>query len=394
MKKKIALFGPHDRFNYGDFLFPLMLEYAIEKNYSQKFEFEKYSLINADFSKRGAYKSKNYRTLKKDINKGGISAVIVAGGECLNVDWSSLLHFISFKYSYLLKYSLMKKIFFKTNFAARVLGGKTEHAFCVNKKDFRKKFLLIYNSVGGFRKFNKIQINNLNQSDYIALRDNKTFENSKTLSKEAFLVPDSAVILSDVFVSEELESNSFVRNSVRDLLNKKYIFFQVSNIYHQNRQDEICVQLESLSKQHNLEIVLCPIGMASGHEDHIVLENIYRKLNCLSYLIENPNIQEIALLISRSKIYLGSSLHGLITAMSYGIPYIGLNRTQTKVISYLDTWSFEPLKIVCDLHDFSSTANTVIVNEDNLKPQILENSKCLKALYYDSVEKMITILSN
>ena len=67
--KKIAIFGPHDRFNYGDFLFPLMLKYALKKKYLiNDSQIEYYSIVKADFSKNGAYSSKSYKELKRNIN--------------------------------------------------------------------------------------------------------------------------------------------------------------------------------------------------------------------------------------------------------------------------------------------------------------------------------------
>ena len=46
-------------------------------------------------------------------------------------------------------------------------------------------------------------------------------------------------------------------------------------------------------------------------------------------------------LIANSRFFAGTSLHGNITAMSYAVPHIGLNREISKLDNYLKTWDLE-----------------------------------------------------
>jgi polysaccharide pyruvyl transferase WcaK-like protein len=48
-------------------------------------------------------------------------------------------------------------------------------------------------------------------------------------------------------------------------------------------------------------------------------------------------------LISNSKIFIGTSLHGIITAMSYMVPYIGVFKENRKIDEYLKTWGIDGL---------------------------------------------------
>ena len=43
--------------------------------------------------------------------------------------------------------------------------------------------------------------------------------------------------------------------------------------------------------------------------------------------------------ISNASLYVGTSLHGLITAQSFGRPYVGLNKNLPKLDSYIKTWT-------------------------------------------------------
>ena len=61
MKKELIIYGPFDRFNYGDLLFPYMLEFAFKKLYPNEFSFKNFSLVAVDLRDKGGVKSANYR---------------------------------------------------------------------------------------------------------------------------------------------------------------------------------------------------------------------------------------------------------------------------------------------------------------------------------------------
>lgn len=385
---KVAVFGPHDRMNYGDFLFPLMLDYAFSKKLGKEISFSKYSIVSSDFSSIGAFSSKKYIKLAQDIEDGKINTIIVAGGESLNVDWDTLYRFINPLYNFIrLNGGRVGKFLLDFQFARKQLGGKTEYPFCISKEEFQD-IKIIYNSVGGFKRFNSSQVKNLEASDYFAVRDLQTFKNTEVLSKESNLVPDSAVILSDVFPKEKL--NSSYKQA------KPYLFFQVSIVYHQDKFEEIGKQLDDLATSFNLTIVLCPIGTALRHEDDVALKMLSKFIKSSSILIEKPNLTDIAFLIANAEIYLGTSLHGVITAMNYAVPYIGLNKRQTKVSSYLASWSIDELQYLCDLHDFQGSAVELLTNPNlpAIRKHILHRNEENKVKYYDSVNKMFDVLCN
>src|SRR5690606_3710619 len=107
--RKTAVLGPHDRMNYGDFLFPKMLDYSFSKMLKREVQLAKYSLIKSDFSEIGAFKSKGFKQLTQDINKGEIDTVIVAGGECLSARWDNLYSYISPVYNFFYRQEWLRK---------------------------------------------------------------------------------------------------------------------------------------------------------------------------------------------------------------------------------------------------------------------------------------------
>jgi len=392
--KRIYLFGPHDRFNYGDLLFPILLEYAIGLKSNNDYLFIKASIVDSDLSKRGAFKSVSYKKFKKGINPNDI--LIVTGGQSLKARWKILLSFIKWWYNEIAKRPRIFKIFKKFNLEKKIFGAGSEFPFCINKNEYHESIKIMYNSVGGGVDLNESQIKNLNDSDYVAVRDLMSFNFLKEkLSRQVHLVPDSAIILSDVFPLEGILKRNFLKNTrVVNFIEKKenYIFFQISKARVNNKLDDIVKELEALSKKSLNRIVLCPIGTALGHEDHKALKIIHQKLNCKKAFFDSPTLQDILLLLIHSKLYIGSSLHGAITAMSYGIPYITLDKRQKKIQSYLKTWSIDNLSKVHEVDRFSTQALIYLETKKYLKEEILEKSKIQKEIYYQSIERMINLM--
>lgn len=375
---KIAVFGPHDRINYGDFLFPLMLEHSFSKFANQPISLKKYSLVSSDFSTIGAFSSNNYKQFVSDIENKKIDSIIVAGGESLQAMWSNLYSYISPLYDYFFqKESFRKNRIFK-NIPKYILGGKSEFPFILNKQDFNTPIDIYYNAVGGGKGMPQNSLHRLSSANMIGLREKESFDYIKHNINHATLVPDSAIIISDVYKKEI---------DLHQLHNKKYIFLQVAKPKHQNKIKEICEQLTYITENTDLDIILCPIGTAKGHEDHIPLKEIKNHLNNNDKIIffkEQPTIKEIASLIAYSQLYIGTSLHGIITSLSYGTPFIGLNPRQIKLVSYIKTWGGESINLgVYNTDSFLQKALDILDKREELSNKILENTQQQKEAYYN-----------
>lgn len=392
--KEIAVFGPHDRMNYGDLLFPIMLDYALSKQAKTKIELYKYSIVKSNFQDNGAFKSNNYKSLIRDINNGEIKTIIVAGGESLKASWGRLYSFISPIYSYLYEKTPIATSRYIYPFLIRFLGGKYEFPFVVDKTFHSSTLKVIYNSVGGANKINKKLQERLEQSDYIALRDKSgyNFLKQEIQNDNIFNYPDSAILLSDVYPLNTLDKKYI---SIGLNPTDKYIFFQLSNYKYQNEIENTIEELNKILDYTNYKIVLCPIGIAKGHEDHKALQRVYKGLKNERnvFLVQNPHIKDIISLIAYSECYIGTSLHGIITSMSYGVRYIGLNPNQDKIIEYLHSWSGLNGKYVCDTFNFFENFST-IMQDPTLQNRILSSMKYQKKQYYESVEKIYQIIQD
>lgn len=133
---------------------------------------------------------------------------------------------------------------------------------------------------------------------------------------------------------------------------------------------------------------MCPIGTALGHEDDVALEVIYKQIDDKDVvLVKSPTIWDIMSLIKNARLYVGTSLHGVITAMSFGIPFVGVE--VKKIRTYLETWTPETSKLLfCKIDQISKRTITALeigpVNADKQKESV-KNS-------FEKMRKMISML--
>lgn len=397
MNTKLLVYGSYDRFNYGDLLFPHIIECELSKYYD-KIEF--YALVDSDLSHIGGKKT---IAIKHLYNNDIKCDIIIAGGECLFTSWGLLYGFISswfsgsnfvWKVLYKLigenKYSLLRD-----KISIRILKGRTIFPFCINKYNFKNINNVYYNSVGCTKEpylisTHALQIRKtLTNVEYLSVRDKKSHTNLTKQNIKTYLFPDSAILMSKHFSIAKLEKlispeiNEFVKN------NKKYCFFQVNEKFGIRYSETITEQLEKLADSSKLEICLCPIGLALGHLDQKALSLINNKITRTHYYFEKVSIWDIMFLIANSSLYIGTSLHGVITAMSYNIPYVGIKID--KVNYYLQTWAIPELNQVIDFKDISKAGTRALkIDKNKLEINLQNQTKEIE----DSFKHIIEIFKH
>ena len=187
--------------------------------------------------------------------------------------------------------------------------------------------------------------------------------------------------MSDFFTNEILTEKSTISEKMHS---KDFIFLQIGRFKRPNDLKKFSEDVKNLSSKLNLEVILCPIGKAARHEDDIVLKEICSFEKSFHY-IDPKNIYDIMFLISISKIYIGTSLHGMITAQSFNVPFVGLNRKIEKLEGYIKYWIDENYENIDfeELHRIESIFN----NWDFQKLNVLTNNQ--KEMVYANIFKIL-----
>ena len=385
-KKIIHFLSASDRINYGDLLFPILFKSVLERHYPQTV-FLNYAVVKSDFSGFGALPTASYLSFQRKVKLLG-GNVVIGGGEVFFTEWRTLYSFISPTYSKLLKNSYFKRLNAKIDFAKIVLShNKVAIPFCPSKEELENNQLnLFFSSVGGVffgtkeKPKNSKLINTLQKSSLLSVRDQRSFDSMKLFGLSPKLVPDSAIIMSDIFAQDFLYSGT----NLKTLKDKKYMFLQLGRYKSPNDLKAFVKQLKSVGAQLELEIVLCPIGLAPGHEDDVVLNKIH-KLEASFTLIKPKNIYDIMFAISNASLYVGTSLHGLITAQSFGRPYVGLNKNLPKLDSYIKTWTDKEMGCI----DFESIDAIIPIYKKWDFELIGQQLVCQKQMVYDNLDLMM-----
>ncbi|WP_298528040.1 polysaccharide pyruvyl transferase family protein [uncultured Christiangramia sp.] len=383
-KKIVHFLSASDRINYGDLLFPIIFKKIAEEN---GYTFHNYGIVKSDLTFFGALPTKSYKVLLREINCTS-GKLIIGGGEVFFADWKTLYGFISPFYAIAMKNIKISKIEKRIKFAKFHLSfNQVSIPFCPSKKELNNKIKIYYNSVGGSYPYgkNKKEIDTikdaLKDASLVSVRDRRTLKELQKLDIQSKIVPDSAILLSSMFSKKDIMN----RKSF-NIENSRYIFLQLGINKGPKDLEKFASKIKNLSQKLNLNVVLCPIGKAPGHEDHIILRKLQVIERDFRY-IEPANIYDIMFLISNASLYLGTSLHGVITAQSFNVPFVGLNKNLTKVESYTTTWigkeyqslAYEEVEKIIDIYN-EWNFNKIAIKNREQKELVKEN---IYSILYD-----------
>ncbi len=379
--KKLYILAPNDRFNYGDLLFPHILKFYF-KDIVDELVF--CSTTDSDLSKFGGIPTHGFQVLykAKDTNQ---NYLIVAGGDSLCISWMQVLSFVDRKIDWFtaIDHKLHTHFFFKT-YTRLKYRYKTFFPFSIGKNELRNFSKVMYNSLGGsMLECDRSLLNNpnvievLRNVDYLSLRDAQTSEMLNSKDIENVVVPDSAILMSNVFSEELLVKNLSV--NIDRFPNRKYLFFQ-TNLRFLNLDSYVAL-IEKVIDKYQMGVCLCPIGTAFGHSDDIALAKIYSLLKCKDhvFLVNSPSIYDIMWLIKHAALYVGTSLHGTITALSFGVPFVAHGPIKLK--NYLETWCTENQSLFTEEKDLESAVVSQIEHRV-VYPSLFQKQQVMKSIIH------------
>ncbi|HFP9448559.1 TPA: polysaccharide pyruvyl transferase family protein [Raoultella ornithinolytica] len=364
MINKVVLYGAYDRYNYGDNLMPILLERFFRIKHPQKVERLEFIYASINSSDLSKYSCMPTVPMKSLLSLDDNSTIIVVGGEVLGADVGTLYTHVQNNYYYtrFLKAIRRYSPATLTKIASLLYPAVWTYPYIPQKNSFKNNVRIIYNTVGGVPIAS--QVEHVKEAEYISARDQRTYEKMKTWTSTE-LVPDSVLIASDIV--DDIFLKAKVRKDIVDYCNAhKYITVQACPYKVPFTAKEMADELDSVKIETGLDVVLLPIGYASGHDDVLFLKEVQllatTKLNVQFEL----NVWEIMYFLSHSQSFYGTSLHGVITAMSFGIPHFCLNEKIDKITSFAKTWSVEPFikpiavneikNMVVQMENFDNTA--------------------------------------
>ena len=308
MSKTINIVGAFDRYNYGDLLFPIVIEKYLKKykkDFIKDYEIDFYGLVESNLSSVGGKKTKPLSDLYKNIEKNSI--VIVAGGDVIPARISSMDIDLSSNNIETISKKVIRKLIGLEKFEKKSMKKfelNSNFPWVIEKDNFKEKVFVTYNAIGAStlsklsNTYEQREIKeNVINSDYVSVRDNKSLENLR--GSNPHLYPDSATIMSEFFTLDVLEESisENVKNIVENAENG-YICIQSNLCSIKGKEQVLAREIEEICKKNKLKLVLLPIGFAANHDDNIALNRLKKYLKIDYIHNESLTLYEVMYLIA------------------------------------------------------------------------------------------------
>lgn len=315
---KTILYGAFGRYNFGDMLFPYIIEKLLAQNNSET-DIEYCDILSRDMRKHGGHKVKS---IVDFFDYPDLINVVHVGGETLGCDMEFAIRMFNPDGNDL-NIARLKKI--------------SGPAYILSKSDFAKPNKFILNSAGGFSAQACGKLKNYN---YISLRDHDSFKKAVENSLENSIhCVDSAILTKRFFDHTIIKRNDSEHiRAINKSVGLSYIAVQINKNFYFHHKNLIVKCLHDIIQKNNLPIVFFVAGTAFGHDNF----NIYHELSKdlpknMFHICESENCWDVCNIISNARFVLGTSLHVRILSMQYFRPRATLNK-ESKHLGFIMDW--------------------------------------------------------
>lgn len=368
-KYNIAQIGSFDVENYGDLLFPIILENELQKRVNLNEIF----LFSPNGGEQPFFKNKVYpvKELENIIRKKNIDAIIIGGGDLIRLDNKITANYEK-KYDVAIEFWQLP-----------ILLGK------------KYNIPVIFNAPGVPFKFTEEQKSIvdilLETIEYISLRD----ETSKKILSNTYegiinVVPDTINLIPNFYSKEKLSENlSKLRNNKIIPFINNYIVIQTRIIYHDEERyiEELKKLVNYITNEEKKEVLIVPIGYV--HNDIAFSEKLLDKNNKKIFIIKKKlHPFDMLTIFANSDGFIGTSLHGILTSNAYEVPIYALNTENlVKITGFL--------KLIKKEKQQAIEINDITFNyKRNFKKQDFKSNKAIIEMDNKHFDKIAEIIKN
>lgn len=335
-----VLFGAFDRHNFGDLLIPHLLAALLP---GRMFAFA--GLAERDLRSFGGHEIMPLAA--------GAAHLIHVGGELLTCTaWQAAIMLLDLDAAAdaIARYDSDPAA--GAAWAARQLGTARSMPYVVGREALAPGGRLIFNAVGGVEwdALSAAQRDEvkaaLRLADGLSVRDHVTRAALRAEGIEAPLCPDPAVMVEQCFggVIRRHRQQRAVK-AMRDAFPQGYLACQFSADFADDASlDALAQGLSQVAATTGLGVALFRAGAAPWHDDPALYVKLQRRLPTgMAQLFPSLHLWDICALIAASRGLVGSSLHGRIVALAYGLPRVSLAPPQQGVrpdkrAAFAETW--------------------------------------------------------
>lgn len=312
-----------------------------------KYVCEQYGLKRSNLSVFGALPSRSMSDLYRDVEDGDV--VILAGGENLAQTWYVMHLTVLGKMG--AKAAMFGREKLGLGFAEKLarwrFRGRQEFPYILSPEHFHRSVRVMYNSMGGWPLAHYAPadqtsiIREMAKAPFISIRDEASASILKSLGPQIPIrvAPDCVFLLSEMVPKEELARKA--SQDVRQIVQRagEFLCFQCHPRYGEANREEIKRQVLDLAKRSGLNVLLTPIGRIHSFDDDVFLSPLAAELgDRVSLLPASAGIYDVAYALASGRLFCGTSLHGVITALTYGVPFVPLLSEDPKLSNNVRSW--------------------------------------------------------
>ncbi len=304
-------------------------------------------MIASDLSTFGALPSKGMRHLFRDAVDGDV--ILVAGGENLAQTWY-VMHQMLVEDGFVARLAECLERHgpeFTEALSRSSFGARQPFPYILSPAHFEARVRVMYNSVGGWPLRHYAPdaqtsiLRDLARASFLSIRDEESAAIVHDLDPtlHPLVAPDCVFLLPGQFTKEDLARKA--SPEIRELVRQagRFLTFQCHPRYGNANRDALKSQLSILANQTGLNILLTPIGRVYSFNDGSFLEPFAQDLgDAAFYLPDSATIWDIAYVLSAADLFCGTSLHGVITSLAYGVPFVSLENADPKLANNIRTW--------------------------------------------------------
>jgi GT2 family glycosyltransferase/polysaccharide pyruvyl transferase WcaK-like protein len=296
---RIAHFGTFDVANYGDLLLPLVLEQRL----AGLGEIVHVSPRGGPPVWRDGVAT---ISVEQALAEADFDAVVLGGG--------NLVHALPAGAENYLAEGMESALAYPSLWAgAAELSDRSRAAFCWNAPGVPEKLSGIAAELAGWA---------LSRADYAAVRDRWSVGNlgETGVDPPPPVVPDTGAGVPRLWASADLErarEEMFARHG-RDVP-ARLLAIHLSRRHVTDSETQLSKRLDRIAEELDATPVLLALGPCHG--DDRFATAVAKRMKCGPVVVAPPeSIAEVAATIAGAEIYIGSSLHGAITATSFATP--------------------------------------------------------------------------
>jgi hypothetical protein len=321
----ICQLGTFDVENYGDLLYPIVFRHLVQKK-DPTLQVRLYSLRAGESLRQSALTTESIRSLFAKEHSG-LRTLVIGGGDILRTDWDLMARHYG-RRSRVSIPSVRNSIdsFGARRFRARWMSYPAAGPFLIDPNDLPGESRAAYVSCGVPHDFAASEIDRvkrtLGNASFIGLRDEDSAEKllRAGIDCEVRVAPDLTVTLSDQFDRNELACRGRKILSRFEVQSDRPLLCFQSQPYPGFDTDEILRELKRYQERRATEVVALPLGYCHG--DHEFLKGLAKRSDGAIKYADVSSVFDMLAIIAASDVFVGTSLHGNITAFSFGIPHV------------------------------------------------------------------------